>query len=197
MNRAYAPRGDSVVVRVLDWFKKNPAETLSTDALEAKFDKPAKQWHSILALAVEAGLLKRAPDEEEELVYSLGSGQAPSAKSGAASQSPVLDSLWGGANLGLKPKANGTRSPKAPFICDPLSFTIHSDRPMPLGSGKGRFGTDWTPLFAKLQVGQSVDVPEAARPSLAKQMSDSKKAGTGEFMLRKINDETFGLWRVK
>jgi hypothetical protein len=88
---------------------------------------------------------------------------------------------------------------KAPFVCDPLSFTIRDDRPVPVGSGKGRLGTDWTPLLQKLKVGQSVDVPAAAHATLSKQMRESKKAGTGSFMLRKslINNQIFGLWRVK
>lgn len=199
MTATYTPQADSVAARVIAWFQANPDQALDVDALEAKFQKPRKQWHSILGGAVIGGVLLRQENlETYELEYSLGSGVVGTQRHKfPTAPPPRADVLLAGATLGQKLKTNGTRRNSPPFICDPLSFTIHSARPLPRGSGKGRFGTDWKPLFAKLKVGQSVDVPKAARPSLAKQMAESKKAGTGEFMLRKINDETFGLWRVK
>lgn len=197
MTATYTPQPDSVAARVIAWFQANPDKALDTDALEAKFQKPRKQWHSLLGSAVIAGVLKRQENTEtDELEYSLGSGKV-TIKPAAPAADKRPDMLLAGASAGWQPKPQQKRTPRAMFLFDPLSLTIVSDRPLPLGSGRGRTGVDWKPLFQKLKPGQSVDVPAAARPTPTKQMTDSKKSGGAEFVLRKINDEIYGLWRVK
>ena len=76
MTTAYSPQSGSVAFKVIEFFTTNPDEELSTDNLEAKFGKPAAQFHTHLALALQAGILKRRTNDDDELVYSLGKGTA-------------------------------------------------------------------------------------------------------------------------
>ena len=74
MSKSYTPQQGSVAWKVIEFFTTNQQEELTLADLESKFDKAASQFHSLLGAAVEAGVLKRSTNGDEELVYSFGSG---------------------------------------------------------------------------------------------------------------------------
>ena len=187
MSTTYTPRADSLPSRVITFFSNNPEEVLDLDALEAKFDKPRSQWHTILGQAVSAGLLKRAVrEDDEELVYSLGGGLPNTIK---AIPPPKADALTAGGWLGKK-----TATRASPFKVDFDNITFVSNVPIP--QVKGRLNSGFEAVFLKMKAGQMFEVPFEARASLALVATKLKRAGSGVWEMRKLG-ELIGVWRVK
>lgn len=184
MNRTYTPQEGSVAWKVIEYLTTNPGEVLTLAELEAKYEKAASQFHSLLGAAVEAGVLVRGTKADEELTYGLGTGhkRVPANKA----RNPTLrpDALLAGAKL-------GKRMPIAPI--DLGAVAIRTDVPLPEKATKK---LDWTKLFTRMEVGHSCVLPITLRGSLTKACKEAKAAGAGEFTVRPDTDETLAIWRT-
>lgn len=182
--RTYTPQINSVAWRVIEFFTTNPEEELTLSDLETKFEKSASQFYSLLGASVEAGVLKRSTNSDEELVYSLGDGHASVAPNKARNPSLRSDALLAGAVV---------KKRKAALAIDLNAVPLRSDVPLPSAKGKQ---LDWPKLFKRMEVGQSCELPKAVRAALHKACTKAKADGLGEFALRSGSDETVALWRV-
>lgn len=186
---SYTPREGSLPWKVIEFLTTNPEEELSPNEISAKFDVPAKQIHTQLALAVQHGTLKRA-ESEDELVYCLGTG-SPVIKPNRATN-PSLHGT-GGVWNGNAPTARASRR-QLPAI-DLAAVQMEAGIPIP--AGRHVVQHDWPALFQRMQPGQSCVIPIAFRYVLGKACTDFKKAELGEMSLRVINEANLRLWRVK
>lgn len=197
-NSGYTPQAGSLAARVISFFDDNPDEELDLDALEAKFDKPRKQWHSILGAAVLGCVLKREELESDgELVYRLGSGNAPatpfaSTKKDRRGEPPADDALARGGWLGAKVSQPAGR-PKR-FVIDLESIKFIEGVPLP--NVKTQAGISFAPTLLKMKVGAMFKQPHEAKSALEFAMAKLKKSGGGEWQMRKFPD-CLGVWRVK
>lgn len=183
----YNPQPGSTAFRVMEFFTTNPQEELTVQQLESRFDKPAKQWHSILSSAVSSGALKRFENEDDELVYTLGTG-VPGIEP-QQGRNPTLrpDVLLAGATL-------GKRVARASAPADLATIELRSGVPLPeIRTGKDK----WYELLDRMAVGQSCVLPNDCKGGLGGAVNKSKKNGKAEFALRKVNTTQFGVWRVK
>jgi hypothetical protein len=192
MSKTYVPQEGSIAWKVIEFFTTNPDETLTTSDLESKFDKPASQFHSLLSSAVASGTLRRYANDEDELVYSMGTGNPYVKPSRARNPSLRPDALLTGATLGFKASSKETPSQKTEF--DLTAVQIFEGIPMPTGSAST---TDFETLFARMQVNQSCRLPMWLRSKANKACTTAKTAGKGTFTIRKISDEEIGIWRVQ
>ena len=190
-NSGYAPQADSVASRVISFFEANPDEELDLDALVAKFDKPRKQWHSLLGAAVLGNLLKREERESDgELVYRPGGG---SARVKAKATAPVADdALARGSWLGAKASQKPAR--KAPYVVDLESIKFIEGVPLPPARGKAFGG--FSSILLKMPVGIMFRQPHEAKSSLSFAMTRLKNAGKGVWEMLKLPGH-LGVWRVK
>jgi hypothetical protein len=186
MSKSYVPQEGSIAWKVIEFFTTNPDEMLATSDLESKFDKPAAQFHSLLSSAVASGALRRYANAEDELVYSMGTGNPYVKPSRARNPSLRTDALLAGATLGFK-----AASKKTEF--DLAAVQIFDGIPMPTS----RAGTtDFETLFARMQVNQSCRLPLWLRSKANKACTTAKTSGKGTFTIRKINDAEIGIWRT-
>lgn len=185
----YKPTAGSTAYKVIEWLTTNPDKELTIDDIEAKFDQAAKQLHSLLGQAVISGALTRATNDSDEIVYRLGTGVASIVPSHARNPTLRPDVLLSGGAVGHQPKA---LRQLAPIDLDEL--VLRDDVPVP----KIRNGVNWPSfLFKFTKVGQSCVLPNSIRASLNKEITISKKSSLSQFVLRKVDAETFGIWRVK
>lgn len=184
MSKSYTPQQGSVAWKVIEFFTTNPQEELTLADLESKFDKAASQFHSLLGAAVDAGVLKRSTNDDDELVYSIGNGHPQVGVSKARNPSLRPDALLAGAALGKR---------KALAVLDLDAIPLRSDVPLPDRGGRK---VDWSKLFKRMAVGQSCVLPIALRGSLNKACTEAKIAGLGEFAIRGDTDETVAVWRT-
>ena len=190
MAKTYTPQRDSVAYRVLEYFAVNPLEELTVEDIATKFNATAVHVHTLLAPAIHAGMLRRVKTDLDYL-YKLGdlkSGIKPqdAGKPSASSASPLTRAFGVAAPQRKIPEA---------FTIDLDQVEVESDVPMP--AIRGRKPVDWTPLFKKMQPGQSCLLPARAYYTLAKQCTDFKKAGGGAFSIRKLSESELRLWRVE
>ena len=178
----YTPREGSVAFRVLEFLCANPDESLSAADVAVKFDCTRNNVHTLLAPAVSAGsLIRRADPEDGELVYRVGSGApAVSAKPAAA---PGSASNPFGAARGAA---------RTPFWVDAGQLAIDSDVPLPPPT---RRRIDWPSVFVRMAPGDSFALPARAKSSIAKAITDDKKATGREFATRLV-DGGIRVWRV-
>lgn len=192
MTSTYTPQAGSVAFKVIEFFTTNPDEELSTDNLEAKFSKPAAQFHSILGGALQAGVLKRHTNDDDELVYSLGKGTAQVQANPARHPNLRPDALLASAELGRKPKP---KSRIHASMLDLDSVQLRDDVPVP--DKQGNAVEKFTALLARMKIGQSCELPAATKTTLAKVCIAHHAEGKGKFTVRKLNVTTIGLWRVE
>lgn len=187
MSTTYRPQLGSVAYQVIEFLTTHPEEELTREDVSVKYDTPAKQVHSLLAIAIESGALKRRDTDDGEIAYSLGTG-VPSIKPSRA-RNPSLrpDALIAGANLG---KRKSALPPP-----DLTALEIRSDVPMPTGVGRAK--TDWTVLLKRIEVGQSTMLDRRHRAGLTKACTEWKKAGKGVFSVATVSDSQIGIWRVE
>lgn len=188
--KTYTPQQGSIAWKVIEFFTTNPDEALTLQDLEAKFDKGASQFHSLLGAAVEAGVLKREPNPDEDLVYSLGTGSPLIEANHARNPTSRPDALLAGSSLGFK---RNVKPALVATVINPAEIPLLDNVPMP---GRGKAPTDWPALFRRMKVNQSCVLPIAMRSVLNKACTDAKKSGIGTFALRKINEEKVGVWRL-
>ena len=187
--KTYTPQRGSIAWQVIEFFTTNPDEELTTSDLEAKFGKAAVQFHSLLAYAVEAGALVRRTNGDDELVYAIGTGSPLVQPKPARHPSPRPDALLAGADMGKR-----TRNHTAPVAIDLDAIVLRSDVPVPTKRTGKR---DWTPLFTRMQVGQSCTLPLSVHGSLRSACTKAKRDGIGTFQIQ-ANDATeiLTLWRT-
>lgn len=182
---SYSPHRHSFAARAIEFFTTNPDEELTTIDLAIKFDRPAKQVHSLLAYAVDSGALKRTTNDEDEIVYRLGTG-APEI-SAAPHKHPTLLS-----GVPIPPKRAVSA---ADVTIDLQSIQLRDDVPVPLPKRARR---DWDSLLQRMEVGQSCELPIVLRGAVNAAVTKLKRKGGGsEFALRQTSADVFGLWRVK
>lgn len=181
----YKPRGDSVPARVLKFFGTNPDEELTQEDIASKYGVPRASVHTVLARAVEAGLLARS-ESSGEWLYSKGDGdtQETSAKPAPTS---ALDRAW------TPPMV---RAPQNFIAIDPAAVPLEDDVPVPVM----RVGavTDWATLLDRMRPGHSAVLPAPKRAAVSRACKEAKKAGRGRFLMKASpEDETFRIWRLE
>lgn len=183
--KPYRPDPYSLAGRAIEFFTTNPNEELTSFDLAIKFDKPAKQVHSLLAYAVDSGALERTTNDDDEIVYRLGTG-APEIAA-APHKHPTLLS-----GVPIPPKRAVSA---ADVTIDLQSIQLRDDVPVPLPKRARR---DWDSLLQRMKVGQSCELPIVLRGAVNAAVTKLKRKGGGsEFALRQTSDDVFGLWRVK
>ena len=182
----YQPQEGSIAWKVIEFLTTNPEESLTKHDVAAKFDKPASNIHTLLRPAVDAGVLKRETDADGELAYCLGSGTPHITANPARHPTLRPDTLMAGVKLGKLPRD---------IAIDLTAIALLDDVPFPGRAGAAKL--DWTVLFNRMRVGQSVVLPKRHRAILMKAVTRWKVDGKGEFTLRKISDTQVGLWRLK
>lgn len=195
---SYTPQEGSVAYKAIEFLTTHPDEELTTEDVAAKFDKPVKQVHSLLGLAVEKGALERQ-ENDGEIVYRLGTG-VPAIKpnpGGAPSLRAGLQEAWSGVKRGeassVKRKAD--HAPNSIAVIDLHAVQFETDVPIPDSAGRPKI--DWNGFLDRMATGQSCLLPKGCRATLAKYLTDRKKAGQGEFALRLVSESQLRLWRVK
>ena len=179
MSATYTPREGSVAWKAVRFLQANRDEQLDADLISAKWDCARANVHTLLSQAVQAGLLVRSEDlASGELVYSAGTRAAPKAADDVRS-------------VAAPSSAPAKRPPSAPFRLDISTVQIDKGVPMP----SSRASMDWTPLLARLEVGDSFLLPDAARSSIGTAMKAFKDA-TGKALASRKVDGGIRVWRT-
>lgn len=193
----YIPQPGSLVEKVLEFFTSNPDEELTPTEIGIKFDRPAKNIHSLLTTAVARGALVRKEGDDGELVYCLGAGSPAITPNPNAH--PVLPKTGGAALqefMGQTVKTPKARPTRQPLNLDLDALPIETSVPISQ-MGNNRHTMDWNRLFDRMQVGNSVVLPRSAHSRISKAKLDSKRAGGPEFSIRLIDANSLRLWRIK
>lgn len=180
-NKGYLPREGSLPHMMCTYFRANPDEELTLEDVMTRWDVPRSGIHSNLAMAIEAQLLLRTKNTDDEWVFSAGPklGKAPVAVLNA----PTPDGSGRKKAQDINPKA-----------IDIDSIQIEDGVPL---TRPGRRKLDWTPLLIKLKPGQSCRVPMAARYTLSNAITQQHKSVPAvRYAYRKINDTELRLWRT-
>ena len=208
MSATYTPREGSVASKVIQFLAANPDEQLDADLIAAKCDCDRRNVHTLLGPAVQACMLMRTEDlESGELVYSAGaaipvSGGQPTGRGfhgwlerkGEASAEGRVSRRT--ASAAPAPAASETPSAKraSPFWIDPS--TVQIDRGVPMPSRGGARAMDWNPLLARMDVGDSFELPAGAKSAIGTAMKAFKDA-TGKVLSARKVDGGIRVWRVK
>lgn len=192
-NSTYTPQIDGIPFRVIEYFTTNPEEELDKHALEIKFGKPANQFISILAVAVDSGALIRTTNSDDEIVWRLGTGIKSITANPGRHPSAKPDALERGAALGRKPyTARVHKAKPAPLDFDAIKLVDNTPLPEVRGATKAK----WLDLFNRMKVNQSCHLPTHTKTTVAKYIQGIKAEGKGTFVIRQIDDKTIGLWRT-
>ncbi|MET3461256.1 hypothetical protein [Variovorax atrisoli] len=184
MSTLYTPTKGTLPWKVIEFLTTNPAETLTVDDISVKFDAPVRGLPALLTPAVESGALVRLEDaEEDEMVYRLGKGH-PQIKA-----RPSIHPSLGPVGTALTEKKKRHR-----IFIDTSKIEIKSGVPIPQRAANGR--TDWTALFDRMKKDDCAELPMSSRGTIQKCVNEYSKATGKAFTIRRINDETLGLWRV-
>ena len=208
MSATYTPREGSVASKVIQFLAANPDEQLDADLIAAKCDCDRRNVHTLLGPAVQACMLMRTEDMESgELVYSAGAaipvsgGQPPGRgfhgwleRKGEASAEGRVSRRT--ASAAPAPAASETPSAKraSPFWIDPS--TVQIDRGVPMPSRGGARAMDWNPLLARMDVGDSFELPAGAKSAIGTAMKAFKDA-TGKVLSARKVEGGIRVWRVK
>jgi hypothetical protein len=176
--RRYTPKEGSLPWKVLQFFVVNPDEELDADLIAAKFNYSRSSIHTLLRDAVQAGVLRRVEDREAgELLYSLGAPAWPTDAPTAPSPATVH-------TLKVSKRA-------APFRIDLALVEIEKNVPM----WPRRSGMNWTPVFDRLDVGDSFVLPVEAKSAVGSAASRYTKT-TGKKLIRRAVTDGLRVWRV-
>ena len=185
MRAAYTPREGSVPWKVIEFLTTNTDEFLTADCVAAKFDAPRNRVHTLLALAVEAGTLRRDEDMGAgELCYRLGNGHPL-----VTARPARHPTLWPGRDAAVD--AAPARRPR--FWVDVATVEIRSDVP-PKDLTRPR-QVDWPALLGRMAVGDSFELPVAAAGSLRKAVGTAHKGGTCRFKVS-ADADVVRCWRL-
>lgn len=186
----YTPEHGSTAWNVIEFLTTNRGEELTPADIEVKFGKHRSQVHSLLAKAVDTGVLVRKEESGGDgLVYKLGRGH-PLVKPNTVKH-PTLNA---GRALAVS-QAPAKRRPR--LVIDVDAITLVDDVPLPIKDSKPRM-TEWPKLFARMKPGQMAKVPTAAKATLLKAITVFHKENEGvELATRALDEDHLGVWRVK
>jgi hypothetical protein len=203
-SRFYRPQPGSVAYKVIEYLTTNPDEELSSSEVGAKFDTSPKQVHSLLGTAVSEGVLVRAKDEDDEVVYRLGTpidlikpnpGAQPSLKASSANSRTTVSGAFPGWKAPSPAKA---RAKPEPIDIDLDAVAVESDVPIPTGRIAGSLVKDkLTGLLTRMEPGQSAKLPKRLAASVGKARTELHKSTQREYAIRTVDEQSIRVWRVK
>jgi hypothetical protein len=176
----YTPGADSLPGRMIAFFKANPGELLTLDDISTKFDSTRGSIHTLLSKAREAGLLQREQNDDGDYLYKAGA-KLPTA--------PAAGSVV----------AKVHRRPKRAFDVDLSKLELVKDVPLPVVRNAQR---NWNDLLDRMEVGDSAELPDVCRSSLAKHIKTledkpPKFAQPRKFEIRRnLEIQTLRIWRT-
>jgi hypothetical protein len=179
--RGTAPRKTPLAQLVLGYLEQNPDEELTRSDIAAKFDIAPTLVDTELAQAVMGGRLHRERNEDDGIVWTLGSAKA-------RSKTP-----FGAAEFASK-TARRVKM-QATLAIDLAAIRIEKGlvyQPPARRSGL------WNRLFEQMtEVGDSFAMPIAGRNALAKAAADYKQANTSfKFAIHRVSDTEVRIWRA-
>lgn len=191
---AYRPQSGSIAWRVIEYFTTNPEEILSSGDVAEKFEVPTKQVHSLLGPAVEAGVLLRRTDEDDELVYRIGTG-LPQIRPNRLAH-PTLKGA-GIASVIAAPPKRGPRCGAGMLVAiDIESIQPEDNVPVPT-SARARLGSMVRAKLQTLKPGQSIRLPASLDKTVGPVLTELRKQGAGMFTKRVLDDEHLRVWRIE
>ena len=191
MSNNYTPQPNSLPALVCGFFRNNPDEELTLEDITDKFLATRGNIHTQLSRALEAGLLKRALNDDSEYVYRRG---------------PKLTDVMP-CTPAAEPAAKLSKAPPKPAVAKPLTLLpaledIQIDDNVPIPAvlqrtdAKARAAT-LTALLGKLQPKQSAALPFGVHYTLSKVVSATHKSGATRYTIRKDKAaQTLRVWRV-
>lgn len=189
----YQPRAGSFAFKAIEFFTTNPDESLTPGDLSAKFDAPEKTIHSLLSQAVQTGILKRTPNDDEVLEYSLGTG-TPAVPANKAKH-PTLgltELAWRDDKRDLKAKTTPNSLSKKLTQAELDALPIVGNFPIP----PARQTVNYESLFQRMQINDSCPLPLACEAAVKKAAYHYKQKTQAAFTFRKMNDDELRLWRT-
>lgn len=181
----YTPRAGSVADRVIRFLADNPDEVLSAADIAVKFDATRNNVHTLMALAVTAGMVTRTEDPDEgELVYRIGNGRADS-------PAPAPATTFG-AHQPFPAKAR--RTPVRVNL-DVAAITLQDDVPPP-DQAAASMRSQLLSLLAGMKPGQSFAVPVSCRATVSNIATTLKKSGSGRWQVAAESNEHVRCWRL-
>ena len=186
----YTPRPDSLPSIVIGYFTNNPGEELTLEDITAKFETPRNNIHTNLSLAVDAGLLVRARNDDGEYVYKAGK---------AIPRQIDIDRVHRGhataPSTSEKKATSGYQSPRKAL--DLSNLIVEEGVPYLLNAAhKG--ASKWQPLFDKLtKPGQSIAIPGDMRGAVGAAVGKVNKLKTeGTFRVAMTGSDSARVWRI-
>lgn len=169
--------GEGLRTRVLDWFAKNPDESLTAADISRKFSIDIRLVPEALIPAVAGGQLRLNTHGD----YSVG----PKLSTQAAEATPQP----------RKPRATPTPRPAAGPLPPASSLKVESGIPIPDTAKPGGRRSQYADIFERMQVGDSFAIPTASAAraiGIAKQWGKRRNA---KFSMRTDGTES-RIWRT-
>lgn len=182
--KSYQPHPGSRPAEVLNFFKANPDEELSTVDITDKFGISLASVHTILRSAVEVGLLKRIRNDLGDYIYIAG---------------PSLSAYAPGTEAkGLVEEKPAARRPSAAQRRLVADFEIKIEEGVPFVDVRKEPGGKWGFLFDKISKnGQSAVIPiEVASAVTAAALKLNREAKGYTYRVRRISDTQARVWRL-
>lgn len=164
-------------MRVIEFLRANPEESLTAMDVAAKFDASRKNVHTLLARAVENGMLIRSRDDDGDYIYTPGPAIHTHATNREASAAVAASGRKAQQLPGLNMDAIYSARLDARVEVDWRTVAIDVDGPPP-PIKRGRTVAEYTALLDRLsKPGQSFAVPSNALGihGLRKVISDRHK----------------------
>jgi len=206
----YVPLPGTIAARALAWFADQaPEAEVSTGVIADALDQPIAIVVQALEPAFEAGLIARekrdgryfwstaahalrtlgapppvcADDDDPRDLLPVRQTTVPAATT--PKESPMATTPTVAPPQPKKPRA-------AVPDFDPLSIELKKDRPLPTSS-RGAGPSRYQQLLARMQPGDSVDLPTA----IAKGLISAAKRADVKLASRVISPELTGVWRLR
>jgi hypothetical protein len=187
----YTPKKGSIAATVIDYFRRNPTETIFADDMFIKFSlsQVANIRMELLDAYTTDLLMRREINGEYE--YSAGKrllaelievATDKPARKAATNKASTLPAI-------SKPPVVG--------FPDPLTVPVDDDV-APVSMLRGTQRICWLPLLARLaKVNQSAELPLRCKSTLSKSITDAHKAGPAKYSTRVDKQSgTVRVWRV-
>jgi hypothetical protein len=185
----YTPKKGSIAALVLDYFRRNPTETITADDMYVKFG------------------LSRATNIRMELIDAYTIDMVNRREVGGEYEYSAGKRLLAELNQPTKParkNANGkvkilrlTATPAGPMdYPDPLTVPIDDD--VPCTSNRAAAPVCWLPLLARLvKPLQSAELPIRCRATLGKSITQAHKVSDAKYRTKQDKSAaTVRVWRV-
>lgn len=176
------PPQDSLAFKVIDYFHGHPGEVLTQKDVARKFDVAPASVDNLLMPAVASGHLARAQSDEYGVIFRL-----PPKRS--AFPQPFTPSL--------KEAVRRNREARRPPVR--IDFAaIKIEKGIPLIEPLKRV-PHWDQLFDKMDVGDSFELPLAARDAAAHARThyrEQEANSSKNFAVRKVDETHVRIWRI-